>query len=283
MRLLVASLADPASVTIREELRALVPWRDGGTYGDRPVLRRDDDVLLTIEGLHLHEDAVDRLAETLGLGAPDLVVFLSKHRAESGRDSLTVHPIGNFGAAAYGGREETLVPAAPRPMTETLRRIRKGARGMGYAVTYEATHHGPFLTTPAYFVEVGSGEAAWRDADAARVLATALLDPAPSEDPIAVGVGGGHYVPRLTDLAVDGRIAFGHLVPSYALRPFRPEVLDRAVEATPEATLAYVHRKGVPKAILRTVEGRLTDLGLDVVRGADLAPRRPQDEAPQSL
>src|SRR2546422_4446712 len=156
MLLLVASAPDIASMAQHRALLGLGDWKDAGRLGAHPVLRNGDSLLATIPDLHLYHDGVDKEAET-SLGVrPEAVVFLSKHRSESGTPSLTVHPLGNFGKADLGGRAGALVPAAPQRMTVTLRAVRRGTEGMGYAVTFEATHHGPFLTTPAFFIEAGS-------------------------------------------------------------------------------------------------------------------------------
>ena len=38
------------------------------------------------------------------------IIFLSRHSAKSLRPSFTVHPIGNFSEAAFGGRDSVLAP-----------------------------------------------------------------------------------------------------------------------------------------------------------------------------
>ena len=202
----------------------------------------------------------------------ELVVYLSKHRSESGRPSLTVHPLGNPRAADLGGRPGSLVPAAPRWMTGALRTLRREAATLEYDVTFEATHHGPYLETPSFFIEQGSTEREWGDREASRAIARTLLALEPVDAPVAIGVGGGHYVPRHTDLAKTRRIAFGHLLASYALNGPLGTLLDQAVGCTPEATLAYVHRKAVGKAEARELEDALMARGLRIVREADLEP-----------
>jgi len=276
MRLLVASAADPASVTQREALLRLASWEEAGNFRGSRVLRHGDFVLVTIEDLHLYHDHVDREARDRFRESPEVVVFLSKHRSESATPSLTVHPIGNFGPAKYGGRAETLVPTAPAFMTEVLRTVRREADGLGYAVTFEATHHGPVLDAPSFFIEAGSTEKEWRDASAAEALMRALLSAEPRPSPVAVGVGGGHYVPRLTDVAISRDVAFGHLVAGYAI-PFLSEaMIDQVIGQTPGASVVYFHRKAVEKATLRDLEARFAERGLRSVHEEDLPPRSPK-------
>jgi len=103
------------------------------------------------------------------------------------------------------------------------------------------------------------------------------LDLKPLDAPIAIGLGGGHYVPRHTEVALRKRIAFGHLIPTYALETSSPDVIDQAVERTAGATVAYLHRKALAKPILHAAEKRLGSLGIRVIREADLDPV-PEDE-----
>ena len=144
-------------------------------------------------------------------------------------------------AAAGGGREES---------------CGKGGIGSGrgdFSVCPEATHHGPWLETPCCFVEIGSANGDWQRPDAAAVWAGVLHDAVllgggagpcaagagavgssseaegvTDQRPIVlVGIGGGHYAPRVMDVVTataggggggGGReVVLGHIVPSYAL------------------------------------------------------------------
>jgi D-aminoacyl-tRNA deacylase len=270
MRFFVASEGDEASLNQRQALLELRSWNREQAFAGRPSWRLGEAILVSIPELHLNRDHLDRDLESSFGERPDLVVYLSKHRSESGRPSLTVHPIGNPHAAEFGGQPETLVPSAPRWMTAALLGLHKLADRNAYEVTFEATHHGPYLTTPTFFIEQGSTATEWRDGVASRVIARVLLELEPIEAPIAIGLGGGHYVPRHTDLALRRRIAFGHMLATYALEGGAAGLLEQAVDRTEGATLAYVHRKSFSKPEVRAFEERLESLGLRVVREADL-------------
>jgi D-aminoacyl-tRNA deacylase len=277
LRFLVSSEKDEAAGHQRDELLRLASWTRDEPFGGRETWRLRDLLLVTIPEVHVDRDHLDRDLES-AFGEPvDLVVYLSKHRSESRRPSLTVHPIGNPAAAEFGGQPDTLVPSAPRWMTAALRGLRREARALAYEVTFEATHHGPYLAAPTFFIEQGSAEREWSDLAASRAIARVLLDLEPLDAPVAIGLGGGHYVPRHTDLAGRRRIAFGHLLATYALEKAKPEVLGQAVERTEGATIAYLHRKSLPKPLVRDVEERLASLGVRVVREGDLAVE-PEDE-----
>ncbi len=271
VRVLVASEADEASVNQRAALLALAPWAPASPFEGRPAYRRGDAILASIGEHHLYRDHLDRdLAAAFG-EPTDLIVYLSKHRSESRTASLTVHPIGNPKGADFGGQPGTLVPAAPAWMTAALRRLRVEARGLPYEVTFEATHHGPYLETPTFYIEQGSTETEWRDTEASAAIARTLLNLVPVDAPVAIGLGGGHYVPRHSDVAVARRIAFGHLLPTHALEGLPDAVLDQAVARSPGAQLAYLHRKSLGKPETRELEARLAARGLRVIREADLA------------
>ena len=276
VRFFVASEADEASRNQRDALLALASWEQV-PFGGRPSWRWRDTVLVTIPEHHLYRDHLDRDLEAAFGQRAEVVVYLSKHVSESRRPSLTVHPIGNPRGAEFGGQPETLVPSAPRWMTAALRGLRKEARGLPYNVTFEATHHGPYLTTPTFYIEQGSTETEWADLAASRAIARVLLALEPVDAPIAIGLGGGHYVPRQTDLALERRVAFGHLLAAYALEGGSDRAIDQAVDRTEGATLAYVHRKSLSKPDVRTFEERLENLGLRIVREADLSVE-PEDE-----
>jgi len=270
MRVLVASEADEASRAQRDALLELASWSEDARFEGLPTWRRGDLWLVTIAEHHLYRDRLDETIAGHFGGPPELLVYLSKHRSESGTPSLTVHPIGNLGSADFGGLARTLVPAAARAMTAALRALRREAAGLRYNVTFEATHHGPYLATPTFYIEQGSTEREWADREAARAIARTLLGLEPVDAPIAIGIGGGHYVPRHTDVALERRVAFGHLLPAYALPSVDEAMLAQAVDAS-RATLAYVHRKSVSKPEARRLEERLEALGVKVVREADLA------------
>ena len=208
-----------------------------GEFVDGSALRQlaPEVELLRRPGLHV-------LDASLGHALPERlrsvpIVFPSRHRSESGIACLTVHPLGNLGPTAeVGGEPGRLVPTAARLMADTLRQLEVPARAISVPATYEATHHGPLLHQPAFFVEIAE---ALPDAERRAVaipLADALLDL--DEDPadrVAVGVGGGHYAPHFTELALTRRWAFGHMVPRHALEGLTADVQRQLREGSPPA------------------------------------------------
>ncbi len=251
MRILVVNRADNASTNIRDRLLD-GDWVDtGSTFRGHPMHQRGYDVMVEVDGPTIFDEALS--SDLRALEWPiDAVWFLSRHRAASGQPSLTVHPIGNPHDAEYGGQPGTFSLAAARDMSALLRRLHhhRDAAGLPHEVTYEATHHGPFMDLPSLFVEIGSNEDWYDDVPSAEALAGAVTDVLDGEGaadaPIVLGVGGGHYVPQQTTKALAGELDFGHLVAAYALDPdAAATTLQSAWQATPGATGVYMHKKGL--------------------------------------
>jgi D-tyrosyl-tRNA(Tyr) deacylase len=194
-------------------------------------------LMLRRPGLHIHDDHLEALLpESVRVSRPTLV-YPSIHRSERNVSCLTVHPLGNPGESAeVGGRPRTLVPTDPPRMAAALRALAEGGDRVGLPATFEATHHGPELDLPAFFVEIGYGEEPEPPSAAVQVLADMIPHLTPVEgDRVALAVGGGHYAPHFTDLALKRRWAFGHLLSRHALSSLTPEVARRALEQTPGA------------------------------------------------
>jgi len=276
MKVLLCSEADNASVNIRDRLLELVDWTETGEFDDRPVLNHDDMAIVTIQPLHIHAEEIDRrIRDKLGI-EPEAIIFLSRHRAASGIPTLTVHPIGNHRSADFGGRERTLVPASPHLMTALLRRLMEEARDLPFEVSFEVTHHGPYLNIPSIFIEIGSDESMWDDQEAAMAIARTILN-VQVEDryPIVIGLGGGHYAPRFTEAAMARKVSVGHMIPSYAMKGAETheiqEMIERATEAS-GATMVYIHKKSMKRSEATSMREMLMEAGLEVVDSKDLEP-----------
>jgi D-aminoacyl-tRNA deacylase len=220
----VVSSVDPVADAVAKQWGTLVTAN--GHVDGTPLRRLSDTIwVLRRPGPHIHDEELDRRLPREVLEARPTLVFPSIHRSERNVASLTVHPLGNPGPSnEMGGRPRTLVPTDPLRMVSALRRLDELSRSIGLPSTYEATHHGPLLGLPAFFMEVGSGKHADPAPDAVRVLAKVIpeLDFL-SKDRVALGVGGGHYVPHFTELALERQWAFGHLLSRHAL-----DEIDRA-------------------------------------------------------
>lgn len=262
--LIISSTEDPASTNMKESLLEQTTWEEHGVFFDATVYRHTtmkDVVLVTIPDRKIRHENIDtEVHDQLHLD-PQIAVFLSRHRSKMEEPTLTVHPIGNYGDAEFGGRPRTLIPAAPRYMAHLLRLIKKHLQktDLQYHVCYEVTHHGPYLNIPTLFAEVGSTEQQWRQKKPAEIIATSLLELLSTykyeQDfsttiPVLLGIGGGHYAPRFTDVVFERNVAFGHMIPSYQIDAgvINAEMIERAMETSPNLSGVYLHKKALKKS-----------------------------------
>ncbi len=260
---IVVSEADEASVHIGDHLLERADWTTTEDHGVAPadgggtVRRTDRFELRTFEGLHIELDDVTHPFADL-----EALVFASRHSGETG-PLLTAHFTGNVGAADFGGNPGTLAQAWPSGLAQVYRSLRRGAPD-GYAVGIECTHHGPTdIDVPSMFVEVGSAEPQWRDGDAARAVATAILrlEPRGPTDRTFVGFGGGHYAPRFERIISETDWRVGHVLADWSLDEpgeDRRGVIEQAFDRS-HGTLAVI--EGDRPALVETIE----DLGHRVV------------------
>ncbi len=272
MKLIVTSSEDPASMNIRARLLEKPGWLESGSFSNHAVMRRNDFVMVLVDRIHLDEDYIDkRAAEELKVPI-DVVIFASRHRAESRIPTLTVHPIGNYSTADFGGKPGFLCPTAPNLMTSALRNLAEHAQGMGFNVSFETTHHGPAVESPAFYIEIGSYEELWERQDAAQAIAEAILETRDDGYPVVVCVGGGHYAPRFTEVAESRKVAIGHMAANYALPSLSDEMIVHMAAKSGNAKKVYFHKKGMPKPKYRELRERFVARGLEEISSDDLEP-----------
>ncbi|MHB1830318.1 MAG: D-aminoacyl-tRNA deacylase [Candidatus Micrarchaeaceae archaeon] len=168
------------------------------------------------------ETGLTGAAEMDKIGA-DLIIFMSRHSSSSGIPALTVHSMGNWGIEArLGGIPRTLSMSAPSAMLEMLKRF--NSSGLEVDKTYEATHHGPALSTPSFFAEFGGDDALANSKPVAAELggmvyevADSLARRKPECSKVVIGIGSNHYPRKFTRLALERGYAFSHIMPKHAM------------------------------------------------------------------
>jgi len=267
MRLIVTSREDIASMNIRKHLLSGWEWKEIGTFERDPILECADYLMVTIPEIHLSRDNIDRQVFELTDRKFEAVIFASRHRAESRLPTLTVHPIGNYSKAEFGGLDGKLVPASPHLMTSALRLLRKSWTGTGFGISFETTHHGPYLETPSFFIEIGSDETLWTHEEAAETIAKVIMAVREERGEIVMCVGGGHYAPRFTDLALGNPVSIAHMAANYALDSLYDEgVMAEMIEKSGRPRFVYFHRKSMQKQKLRELSERFGTFGIETVR-----------------
>jgi D-aminoacyl-tRNA deacylase len=265
----ICSRADPASLNILERLLELGQWHheDGYLSFRHWRLVVHDARQTTLQGLD------DKLA-LVGLD-PKMIVFASRHEAKAALPWLG----GHFTGILEDGHA-VLSSAAADGLCSFLHNLSKAALP-GYAISAEATHHGPTdVRTPCFFAEIGSTPNEWQDRRAGEVVARAILDldeEMHEKRPVFLGFGGGHYVARQTDLIFKSSVAFGHLFSNYQMSGVNPEVVEEA-RSRSNATYAYLDRKSLRSEERKRMEAILAGIGLPVLRSREIKAEFPPNE-----
>lgn len=194
----------------------------------------------------------DKISELFDL---EYIVVASRHWAQSGKPSLTLHPTGNFGKAMYGGRPKELQFTSPQPMRNIYFELSRNPPN-GFKVSLEATHHGPTqFKTPMFFVEVGSRKDQWEDKIIGEYLADSILNGINSHNtaPVAIGFGGGHYCPKFSEMISE--YAMGHIAAKYVLDLLDKDLIHQMILKSPDTKIALTdglkkhHKKKIQNLI----------------------------------
>lgn len=266
------SLDDEASQNIFKNLSELASLEKMGYFKNIPYFFSGNFYFVTIEKDKVHAEKIDsEIERELGIKFDNIIVA-SKHRSESGLKSLTVHPIGNLGSADLGGLEKTVVSVDGNYMTSALLTMMDLSNLKNYSVSFEVTHHGPFLEKRTFFIEVGSNKEEWNDLIAGRVIAKTILNIKKRNDPVAIGIGGGHYAPRFTKIAKEKKVAFGHMVPKYKANLLDLDLILQ-LEKKSNATLVIMEKKDLNSKDRKKIEEILPSTHLELV-DPDSLPER---------
>ena len=202
----------------------------------------------------------------------DFIIFASKHEAKDQSKTLSIHTIGNFHEAKFGGKDATIVKSSALVFKHFFQTLNK-LNNSKYEVTMEATHHGPFVSKPCLFIEIGPSEVEWTDKDAGKVIAKTIIKSMQSfkkkDYKICFGVGGPHYCPNFNEIQLGDRYAISHIAPSYSM-PLDKELIQQVMDNTTEKlTTVLIDWKGFKSKerndILETLEG----FDLEIVKTRD--------------
>jgi D-aminoacyl-tRNA deacylase len=240
MILIVASNKDIASLNIRKQMLDHYSFDEKQeNFQSNPAYQIKIDNK-NIELVTLNDESVQAQNLPDTFADLELIIFISRHSSLSGTPTLSVHTPGNLAQAELGGipKKVSISPAnAMRKALTTMMRLKDDLK-IDYQVSYEATHHGPSLDVPTMFAELGSSPQQWQDAKAAEVVAHATMETVKQfgSKPVkaVLGIGGPHYNSKFTRMALESEVAFGHIIPKYAVPEADMNVLKQCVERTSE-------------------------------------------------
>ena len=238
MILLLASVKDVAGMNIAEQIIQLYKFEETQqTFDGHPIYVQQIEnqrVVLAFTEKEIIE--TQTITESF---KPELIIFLSRHASQTGAPTLSVHTPGNLtNQAIMGGipRRISVSPASKMKKTLMVMATLVQEQDLDYAVSYECTHHGPSLDTPAMFAELGSTLTQWKDNGAAEIVARAVIESVKDRTvyPAAVGIGGPHYNRKFTKIAITAETAFAHIIPKYAIPEIDETTIRHCVERTVE-------------------------------------------------
>jgi len=257
MKLVLASTRDPAAKNIAARLLKLYDFEKSPTS---PNAHRCGDVMLVTIA-----SSATQITEP-PMNAEEVIVA-SRHASESGRPTLTVHVPGEL-------EKMELAEAFPPTVKTALKALvdMRDKLGLTYDVSLEATHHGPTrLDVPVTFVEIGSSPRQWCDEKAGEAVARAIMAAATSSMKCrhAIGLGGPHYAPRHTDVALCTDVGIGHILPKYS--SIDEALLEQAIIRTRGGIeLLVLDWKGMSSEQRQISQRVASRLGIRVLRGGNL-------------
>ncbi len=238
--LLVASNKDVASLNIRKQILDHYQFkRTSEAFQENPTFEANFSNKI-VKLVTLPEESIRAQNLPNSFVNLELVIFISRHSSVSGTPTLSVHTPGNLGEAEFGGfpRKVSVSPAgAMRDALIAMKKL-KDEMQLAYEVSYECTHHGPSISVPTMFAELGSSPEQWKDQKAAEAVAHAAIAAissfGESKAPAVLGIGGQHYNAKFTRLALEENVVFGHMIPKYALPYVDSEIIKQCIAKTLE-------------------------------------------------
>jgi len=299
---IISSIKDPASTNIKENLINNFNFNTNGVgaenklfsskledkFDNNPIyeykINKKIIKLYTIDSELIFTDDLDKKIDA------DLFIFISKHRAQEDRASLTCHAIGNFGKAEHGGKEKTLCSSNSIFLKNIFIELNNNVKEP-YEVTMEATHHGPYLKKPVLFVELGSNEKYWKDKDGGNIIAKSIINSikkynnksnTTTNDSInnnkpkiknnfnetknnlmdgnnnyesTFVIGGSHYNHIANKAMLKGNLAVGHICAKYNLENLDENLIKQALEKIiPKPKFVLLDWKGLGKEKQRILD-----------------------------
>ncbi|HJN56704.1 MAG: D-aminoacyl-tRNA deacylase [Candidatus Woesearchaeota archaeon] len=253
---IISSAKDPASMNIKENLLTNFEFdKSEEKFDNNDIFELKSNSieikLYTINSELIYTDNLDTKIHA------DIFIFISKHQSAGGIATLTIHPIGNFGKAEYGGKENKLCISPSYYIKDIFNELNKITQA-DYEITLEVTHHGPFMEKPLLFIEIGSTEKEWENKNAGSIIAKTLIHVLNSNEKNYESlfvIGGQHYNNIANKVMLKTEYAAGHICAKYNLQNLNAEIIKEAMEKTiPKSKLVLLDWKGLGKEKQRIVD-----------------------------
>lgn len=223
MKFAIIITEELASIKIKEKLLKIFPFKN--------------NIYKNVEIHTLNKRCLDCEDIDKDINA-DYFIFATIHQSESGKSTLTAHPLGNWAKAEYGGKDQTLVSSSGTLIKLALLNLKEFAKDLNFEISTEQTHHGPYLSKPAMFIEIGSSEKQWQDPKAAEVLARTIIKTIEqfptSKFETTILFGGGHYNQPSNKIILETEYAISHICSKYYIESLTKELIQQAIEKSQE-------------------------------------------------
>jgi D-aminoacyl-tRNA deacylase len=218
--LIVASKLDKAGINITTQL---------SQFGNFNFYLVEEDVLHT-ENLDLSK-----------INEYDFIIFASKHQSQKKEKTLSIHAPGNWNNANFGGEFGKVCRTSAQFLKQTFNLLKQNQEKFElekYNLTLECTHHGPLISKPCMFIEIGATEIEWNDRRAAFVVAKTISEiiqtfKENTYNENVIAIGGPHYCPGFNKLQLGSNYAISHVIPQYAF-PLTESIVQEAIDNTDE-------------------------------------------------
>ncbi len=254
MILIIASKKDKASMNMANKLLEIYDFDEiNNEYSYKDYKLRFIDTMHIYTDLNLNDDI-------------NSVIFLSKHSSSADIKSLTVHAIGNFRKAELGGYDNRIVCSDPERMSSSLRYIKNNYNDNYFEITFEATHHGPYLEKPSYFIEIGTTENEWNKNDILDLMAHSIIGSNIKNYDNFIGVGGGHYAPKISEYFFKNDINIGHIIPKYVHEFIEKYEIINAVDKTYKCKGFLMDNHGTKSRVKVFINEIADSNGLEIIK-----------------
>jgi len=224
---IVYSKQDLAGINIIEEMEKL----DNNLINN---IKIKDNIIKPVEVDIIYAEDINKNEE---IKYAEFIIFASRHSSEKKIKSLSVHAPGNWGRADYGGKPNLICPTSALFLKHIFQILSKNNKDTEYQTTLECTHHGPYISKPCCFIEIGSSKNEWQDKEAGKIIAKTILEsiskkPEPQSIPV-IGIGGPHYCQSFNKIQLNSKYAISHVIPNYVF-PLTKEMIKQAISKTEE-------------------------------------------------
>ena len=231
----------------------------------------------------VHCENIDKELELALSTSLESIIFITKHDSKSGKPSFSVHTQGNWNKNELGGNPQEIAtcPVILKHLLFRALQVQNNLQTEGFDVINECTHHGPSISIPSVFIEIGSTKNEWSRQDAGAVLAhsieTSLQAYGGEELPLKkkppktiIGFGGTHTCSNFTRLVTEDKIYLSHVCPEYALDTLEPQLILQAIQKSTRPAISVVDWKGMSSMKRQKILEFLQNLNLPYIILGDL-------------